>query len=62
MLKYFLEKIKRDFCKAPVFGMPTEKGMFVLDTDASVVAVSHQWLHTPSGTKMEWEDCSPSKF
>ena len=31
------ENIKRE---APVLGMPTEKGMFVLDTDASVVAIS----------------------
>ena len=34
------ENIKRELCEAPVLGMPTEKGMFVLDTDASVVAVS----------------------
>ena len=35
------ENIKREFCEAPqVLGMPTEKGMFVLDTDASVVAIS----------------------
>ena len=34
------EKIKRELCEAPVLGMPTEKGMFVLDTDASVVAIS----------------------
>ena len=27
-------------CEAPVLGMPTEKGMYVLDTDASVVAIS----------------------
>ena len=32
--------IKRELCKAPVLGMPTEKGMYVLDTDASVVAIS----------------------
>ena len=31
------ENIKREFCEAPVLGMPTEKGMFVLDT-------MHQWL------------------
>ena len=36
----FLEKINRDFCEAPVLGMPTEKGLFVLDIDASVVAIS----------------------
>ena len=34
------ENTKREFCEAPVLGMPTEKGMFVLDTDASVVAIS----------------------
>ena len=34
------ENIKREFCEAPVLGMPTEQGMFVLDTDASVVAIS----------------------
>ena len=26
------ENIKRELCEAPVLGMPTEKGMFVLDT------------------------------
>ena len=35
-----LENIKRELCEAPVLGMPTEKGMYVLDTDASVVAIS----------------------
>ena len=35
-----LENIKRELCKAPVLGMPTEKGMYVLDTGASVVAIS----------------------
>ena len=34
------ENIKRELCKAPVLGMPTEKGVYVLDTDASVVAIS----------------------
>ena len=34
------ENIKRELCETPVLGMPTEKGMFVLDTDASVVAIS----------------------
>ena len=33
------ENIKRELCEAPVLGMPTEKGMYVLDTDASVVAI-----------------------
>ena len=34
------ENIKRELCEAPILGMPTEKGMYVLDTDASVVAIS----------------------
>ena len=34
------ENIKRELCEAPVLGMPTEKGMYVLDSDASVVAIS----------------------
>ena len=34
------ESIKDELCEAPVLGMPTEKGVFVLDTDASVVAIS----------------------
>ena len=34
------DNIKRELCKAPVLGMPREKGMCVLDTDASVVAIS----------------------
>ena len=34
------ENIKRELCEAPVLGMPTEKEMFVLDTDASLVAIS----------------------
>ncbi|XP_063711546.1 uncharacterized protein LOC134839852 [Symsagittifera roscoffensis] len=32
------ENIKRELCEAPVLGMPTEKGMYLLETDASVVA------------------------
>ena len=34
------ENIKRELCEKPVLGMPTEKGMFLLDKDASVVAIS----------------------
>ena len=34
------QRIKRELCEAPVLGMPTEKGMYVLDTDTSVVAIS----------------------
>ena len=32
------ENIKRELSGASVLGMPTEKGMYILDTDASVVA------------------------
>ena len=34
------ENIQHKLCEAPVLGIPAEKGMFVLDTDASVVAIS----------------------
>ena len=34
------ENVKRELCEAPVLVMPTEKGIFVLDTDASVIAIS----------------------
>ena len=34
------DNIKWELCEAPVLGMPAEKGMYVLDTDASVVAIS----------------------
>ena len=34
------QRIKKELCEAPVLGMPTEKGMYVLDKDASVVAIS----------------------
>ena len=34
------QRIKKELCEAPVLGMPSEKGMYVLDTDASVVAIS----------------------
>ena len=34
------ENIKRELCEAPWQGMPTEKGIYVHDTDASVVAIS----------------------
>ena len=33
-------RIKKELCEAPVLGMPTEKVTDVLDTDASVVAIS----------------------
>ena len=34
------ENINRELCEVPVLGMPTGKGMYVLDTDASVIAIS----------------------
>ena len=34
------QRIKKELCEAPVLGMPTEKGMYVLDTDASLGAIS----------------------
>ena len=34
------ENLKRELSEAQVLGMPTEKGMYVLDTDASAVAIS----------------------
>ena len=34
------ENKKRELCEAPVLCMPTERGMYILDTDASVVAIS----------------------
>ena len=45
------EKIKRELCEAPVLGMPTEKGMYLLDIDASVVAISGM-LHQ----EQEWNE------
>ena len=35
-----IENIRWELCEAPVLGKSTEKGMYVLDTDASVVAIS----------------------
>ena len=34
------ENIERELYEAPVLGLPTEKGMYVLYTDTSVVAIS----------------------
>ena len=34
------ENIKRELCEASFFGMPTEKGLFVLETYASLVVIS----------------------
>ena len=47
------QRIKKELCEAPVLGMPTEKGMYVLDTDASVLAISgilHQELEWNGNT------------
>ena len=30
----YFENIKRELCEVPFLGIPTENGMFVLDTDA----------------------------
>ena len=38
--KSFQRKKKRELYEAPVLRMPTENGLYVLDTDASVVAIS----------------------
>ena len=43
------QRIKKELCEAPVLGTPTEKGMYVLDTDDSVVAISG-FLHQ----EQEW--------
>ena len=43
------QRIEKELCEAPVLGMPKEKGMYVLDTDASVVAISG-FLHQ----EQEW--------
>ena len=34
------QRTKKELYEAPVLGIPTEKGMYVLDTDASIVAIS----------------------
>ena len=44
------QRIKKELCEAPVLGMPTEKGMYVLDTNASVVAISGILHQEWSGT------------
>ena len=38
--KKSFQRKKKELCKAPVLGMPTEKGMYVLDTDASMLGIS----------------------
>ena len=44
------QRIKKELCEAPVLGMPTEKGVYVLDTDASVVAISAFSIRKKNGT------------
>ena len=34
------QRTRKELCEEPVLGMPTEKGMYVLDTEASVVVIS----------------------
>ena len=36
----FFQRIKRELREAPVLRMPAENGMYFIDTDASVVAIS----------------------
>ena len=45
------ENNKRKLCEAPVLSMPTRIGMFVLVTDASVVAISGILHQDKSGTE-----------
>ena len=52
------QRIKKELCEAHVLGMPTEKGMYELDSDASVAAISgilHQeqeWKPIACGSKV----------
>ena len=48
--KVSFEKIKRGLCEGVDLDMPTEKGLLVLDMDASVVAISGV-LHKQQTTK-----------
>ena len=47
------QRIKTELCEAPVLGMPTEKGIYVLDTDASVVAISGIVHQDRNGTERQ---------
>ena len=49
------ENIKGEFCEAPVLGMPTEKGMSVLETDASVVSRPYS-IRNKNGLKRLFSD------
>ena len=54
------QRIKRELCEAPVLGMPTEKGMYVLDTDTSVVAISKLVKLSHINTQQLCEPCDSS--
>ena len=41
------QRVQKELSEAPVLGMPTEKGMYVLDTGASVVAI---YIRNGNGT------------
>ena len=47
------QRMKKEFCEAPVLGMPTEKGMYLLDYGCFG---SSDFWHCPSRTGMRWED------
>ena len=40
MAEESFQRIKKELCEARVLGMPTEKGMYMLDTDELMVAIS----------------------
>ena len=40
MAEESFQRIKKELCEAPELGMPTEKGMYMLNADALVVAIS----------------------
>ena len=47
------QRIKKELCEAPVLGMPTEKGMYMLSF--SCIGSSDFW-HSPSRAGVEWEN------
>ena len=50
------ENTKREICEAPVLGMPTEKGMFVLGTDSSVLRYWAYFARNKSGVEGLFSD------
>ena len=52
------ENVKCELCEAPVLGMPTKKGMFVLDTSGCISGCDIG--HTSPGAGVERENGSPS--